>query len=110
MTSFLTTQYPGSKPVDKWWTYEFIKHHDNLASKWNHKYNYQHAKYKNPILIWIWFKCIQNIKMQYRILDENTWNFDETGFQISVITTIRVVTGINRANLEQYSQAIKNGL
>jgi hypothetical protein len=37
------------------------------------------------------------MKIQYRILDEDTYNFDETGFQMGVIATARVVTGNDRA-------------
>src|SRR5207248_666309 len=35
--------------------------------------------------------------VQYGILDEDIWNFDETGFQMGVIATSRVVTGTDRA-------------
>jgi hypothetical protein len=37
------------------------------------------------------------MKIQYGILDEDIWNFDETGFQMGVIATARVVTGTDRA-------------
>jgi hypothetical protein len=30
-------------------------------------------------------------------LDDDTWNFDETGFQMGVIATAKVVTGTDRA-------------
>ena len=49
------------------------------------------------MLIWGWFKRILDIKIQYRILNNNTQNFNKTGFQIGVIATIRVVTRTNRA-------------
>jgi hypothetical protein len=52
---------------------------------------------RDPMLIQGWFKCIQDIKIQYGTLDEDSWNFDETGFQMGVIATVRVVTGTNKA-------------
>jgi hypothetical protein len=35
---------------------------------------------------------VANVKAKYRILDEDTYNFDETGFQISVGGSVKVVT------------------
>jgi len=80
IANLLATQYPELKPVGERWTYEFIKRHSDLASKWNRKYDYQHAKCEDPTLIRSCFKRIQNIKIEYEILDEDIWNFDKTGF------------------------------
>ena len=49
------------------------------------------------MLVQTWFKCVQDIKMEYGILDENIWNFNKTGFQIGVIVIARVITRTNRA-------------
>jgi len=49
------------------------------------------------VLIWAWFKRVQDIKIEYGILNKDTWNFDETGFQMGVITTAKVITGTDRA-------------
>jgi hypothetical protein len=92
-----TTESSTVLLVGQNWVRNFINHHDSLRSQFNRKYDYQHAKYEDPVLIRGWFKCIQDIKIQYRILDEDTWNFDETGFQIGVIATAKVVTGTDRA-------------
>jgi hypothetical protein len=97
MASLLATQHSGSRPVGERWVYDFVKGHNNLQTKWNRKYDYQHAKCEDPMLIQGWFKCIQDIKIQYGTLDEDSWNFDETGFQMGVIATVRVVTGTNKA-------------
>jgi hypothetical protein len=44
------------------------------------------------------------------LLNEDTWNFDETGFQMGVIATARVVTGTDRAGRPRtIEQAIENG-
>ena len=51
MASLLATQHPRSQPVGEQWVYNFIKRHKDLQSKWNHKYNYQHTKCEDPVLI-----------------------------------------------------------
>ena len=39
---------------------------------------------------------MENTKAKYSILDEDTYNFDESGFMIGVILTGAVVTGSER--------------
>jgi hypothetical protein len=34
----------------------------------------------NLAVISPWFDLVRNVKAKYRILDEDTYNFDETGF------------------------------
>ena len=61
MASLLAAQYTGSATlqlVGEKWAYNFIKHHNDLQSKYNRKYDYQRAKYKNPVLIQAWFKRV----------------------------------------------------
>jgi hypothetical protein len=100
MATILATQRAGSGPIQplgKNWVTTFIKRHPDLKLKWNRKYDYKRAKCEDPVLIRAWFKLVHNIKVQYGILDEDTWNFDETGCQMGVIATARVVTGTDRA-------------
>jgi hypothetical protein len=40
---------------------------------------------------------VQQTIAKYGILDEDIYNFDETGFQMGVIATAKVVTGADRA-------------
>ena len=44
-----------------------------------------------------WFDLVQNTVTKYGILEEDIHNFDETGFQMGVIATAKVVTGRERA-------------
>ena len=100
MASLLAAQYTGSATlqlVSEKWAYNFIKRHNNLQSKYNRKYDYQRAKCEDPVLIQAWFERVQDTKIKYGILDKDTWNFDETGFQMGVIATVKVVTGTDRA-------------
>ena len=43
-----------------------------------------------------WFRLVENTKAKYGILDEDTYNFDESGFMLGVISTGAVVTGSKR--------------
>jgi hypothetical protein len=43
-----------------------------------------------------WFKLVEDTKAKYGVHDYNVHNFDETGFQIGVISSIKVVTGADR--------------
>lgn len=43
-------------------------------------------------LIKEWFECVQATIMEYGILDEDIYNFDETGFAMGLIATARVIT------------------
>ena len=40
---------------------------------------------------------MENTRAKYGIPDEDVYNFDETGFQMGVIGTAKVVTGSQRA-------------
>ena len=42
------------------------------------------------------FKLVGDTITKYGIVDENIYNFDETGFQMSVIATSKVITTSER--------------
>jgi hypothetical protein len=82
----------ASKVSDRWVT-RFIKRHDELQSKYNRKYDYQRAQCEDPEIISKWFKLVQNTITKYGILEQDIYNFDETGFQMGVASTAKVITG-----------------
>jgi hypothetical protein len=43
-----------------------------------------------------WFDLVRNVKAKYSILDEDTYNFDETGFTMGVGNRVKVVTALER--------------
>ena len=51
---------------------------------------------EDPKQIQAWFQLVQNMVTKYGILLEDTYNFDETGFQMGVISTSKVVTRSER--------------
>ena len=70
---------------------------DSLQSKYNRKYDYQRAKCEDPVIIRDWLRLVRNTIEKYGILDEDIFNFDETGFQMGVISTAKVITGAERS-------------
>jgi hypothetical protein len=80
-------------PVSKNWAANFVKRRPKLKVKLNRKYDYSRAKCEDPKVIQGWFQLVQNMKAKYGILDEDTYNFDETGFITGQIATGAVVTG-----------------
>lgn len=79
--------------VSERWVGRFIKRHDELKSKYNRKYDYQRAQCEDPELIKNWFNLVWNTIMKYGILEQDIYNFDETGFQMGVASTAKVITG-----------------
>ena len=56
------------------------------------KYDYQRAKCEDLKIIREWFAFMYNVKAKYGIFDENSYNFDETGFIMGIIIFAIVVT------------------
>ena len=86
------------------WVTNFIKRRDEVKSCYSRRYNYQRAKCENPSTIREWFNRVQIIIMQHGIIQEDIYNFDETGFAMGLVATARVVTRANyhgRASLIQ---------
>jgi hypothetical protein len=89
----------GNSPtVGKLWVHNFVQRHQALSSRYNRKYDYQRAKCEDPAIIREWFHLVRNTIAKYGIQDEDIYNFDETGFQMGVISTAKVITGAERSN------------
>jgi hypothetical protein len=86
----------NQNPVGKRWAANFVKRRPELKVKFNRKYDYIRALCEDPEVIGDWFRLVQNTKAKYGIQDEDTYNFDETGFMMGVISTGAVVTAAER--------------
>jgi len=75
--------------VGKNWVYNFIKHYKDLKTWYSQRYKC--VKCKNLKIIYKWFKYIQTAIQQYGILDDDIYNFDKTGFVMSLIATAKIV-------------------
>jgi hypothetical protein len=51
-----------------------------------------------------WFRLVENTKAKYDILDEDTYNFDESGFMMGVISTGAAVTRSERRDRSRIVQ------
>jgi hypothetical protein len=78
------------------WACAFVKRRPELKVKFNRKYDYKRALCKDPWALRGWFKLVENTKAKYRIQNEDTYNFDESGFMMGMISTGAVVTGSER--------------
>jgi RecB family endonuclease NucS len=70
-----------------------VDYHVELSSKYTRKYDCQRAKCENPKLIQEWFVRFNNIRQKYGIVDNDIYNMDETGFQMGVISTAKIICG-----------------
>ena len=86
----------GGCKVGEKWPRNFVNQQAELKTRFNRKYNYQRAKNEDPVALEAWLRMVQATKDQYGILDDDTYNFDETGFMLGVIRSELVVTGTER--------------
>ena len=82
-----------STTIGENWVNRYIKRHPELKSKYTRKYDYQRAKCEDSGLIKSWFARVQETIQKYGILMEDIYNMDETGFQMGVTSTAKVVCG-----------------
>ena len=86
------------------WAYNFVKRQPALRMRWSRRYDYQRAKCEDPKVIGEWFALVRNVKAKYGIIDDDIYNFDETGFMLGIICAGMVVTtsdGCGKAKLAQ---------
>jgi hypothetical protein len=61
--------------------------------RFSQRYNYERAKCENIKIIREHFDRVRDAIQQYRILFEDIYNFNETGFAIGLCATVKVITG-----------------
>jgi len=86
------------------WVRNFVKRHPELQSKYSRKYDYQRAQCEDPEIIQNWFRLVQNMIAKYGILAQDIYNFDETGFQMGIIATAKVITRSKKAGRPTITQ------
>ena len=86
------------------WVHKFINRYHSIKALYNRRYNYQRSKYEDLELLKVWFKSVNAVVAEYSINKDDIYNFDETGFQIGVIATAKVVTSANRARRPRTTQ------
>lgn len=83
-------------PVGINWATSFIKRTPALEVKLGRTYECQRRLCEDPAIIGPWFELVKNTISKYGILPEDTYNFDESGFQIGQISASKVVTATDR--------------
>jgi hypothetical protein len=86
----------GQHPIGKNWASTFVRRQLELRSRTFRKYDYQRALCEDPELVQRWFRLAENMKAKHGIQDEDTYNFDETGFMMGQISHRSVVSGAER--------------
>jgi hypothetical protein len=89
-------QDPPPPPTGKKWVSRFIQSQPELQTKWTRRLHSQRASCEDPIAITAWFKLVEETRQTYGILDQDIYNFDETGFAMGVAGTSKVVTSADR--------------
>jgi len=93
----LDTKNPASpQKVGTKWVANFVKRHLELSSVYNRKFDIQRAEVEDLETISKWFKLVGDTIAKYGVLEEDIFNFDETGFQMGVISTSKVITTSDR--------------
>ncbi|KAJ3453223.1 hypothetical protein MRS44_018878 [Fusarium solani] len=90
--------------VGKNWASSFVRRRPELRTRFSRKYDYQRAKCEDPKVIGEWFTLVQNVKAKYGIPDEDTYNFDETGFMMGMIFACMVVTTSDGRSKDKLAQ------
>ena len=91
MANLLLASRDG-KPVGKHWARRFVDMQPSLKTRFDRPYDYQRALCEDPEIIGNWFRLLRNMMAKYRIIDENLYNCDETGFMMGIITASMVIT------------------
>jgi hypothetical protein len=95
--TMLQVKNPSRSPrVGTKWVANFLKRHPELSSVYNRKFDIQRAEVEDPKMISLWFKLVGDTIAKYGVAEEDIFNFDETGFQMGVISTSKVITSSDR--------------
>jgi hypothetical protein len=78
------------------WANNFVKRTPALTTKLGRAYECQRKLCEDPEIIRGWFELVKNTINKYGILPEDTYNFDEAGFQMGQISASKVVTDADR--------------
>jgi hypothetical protein len=86
----------GQQEVGINWVYNLVKRRAELKSRFSRRYNHERAKNEDPKIIKEWFDRVREVQLQYGILPDDIYNFDETGFAMGLIATAKVITSSDR--------------
>ena len=82
----------AGNPVGKNWVDNFVKRTPELRTRWSRPYDHQRAACEDPAAIQAWFSLVERTKLKWGIVDDDIYNFDETGFMMGKILSQLVIT------------------
>ncbi|EED13526.1 conserved hypothetical protein [Talaromyces stipitatus ATCC 10500] len=88
MADYLLLQR-GNQYVGESWVYNLVKRRPEIESNFSRKYSYERAKCEDPKIIQGYFNRVREVILEYGILQEDIYNFDETGFAMELCATQR---------------------
>ena len=94
----------GGQPVGKRWAERLVTRSDELKMAFNRAKDRQRILQEDPEVIGAWFKLVSETRAKYGIHEDDVHNFDETGFQMGVIGSMKVVTGSERRSRPELIQ------
>jgi hypothetical protein len=86
----------GGIPVGKNWPERLVSRTEELKMAFNRAKDRQRILQEDPEVISTWFALVQETIAKYGVADDDIHNFDETGFQMGIIGSMKVVTGSER--------------
>lgn len=93
-----------ASPVGQNWPSTFVRRTRELKTRLNRRRDYQRQKCEDPAIIKPWFVLVKNTIEKYGIVDDDIYNFDETGFLMGVIRSSLVVTVTERRSRPNNAQ------
>ena len=92
-------------PVGIRWAHNFVKRQPELQIRFMRKYDYQRAKCEDPKVIRKWFALVYNVKVKYSIFNNDSYNFNKTGFIMGII-----IATVNLCSLTGLTEVQYRGL
>ncbi|KAI7975922.1 hypothetical protein EIK77_009204 [Talaromyces pinophilus] len=79
------------------WVNAFLKRNPDINVKFARRLAYSRALCEDPVIIGGFFEQLSQHKKEYGIVDEDIYNFDETGFAMGIATTAKVICSSDRS-------------
>jgi hypothetical protein len=79
----------GFRTIGKNWIYRFYNEHPSIKARLSRSRDVQRVKNEDLYIIKPWFERVLETWQKYGITEEDTYNFDKTGFAIGLITGSR---------------------
>ena len=86
------------------WANGFVKRHPELTMRFRRRIDYQRTQCEDPDVVNAWFRLVRNVIDKYAIQEGDIYNFDETGFQMGILSGAKVVTSSERRGRPRMKQ------